>query len=524
MAREAAVLGLVVASLTGLVYLAIMATRGPGAIALLWSAGSVALVYAGQADGQRRGWRIGAALAAFAAGNLLAGNSLPRSAIFTAANGAELLVGLALIRRLNWACHEVHELRGLARFVFGVAVPAPIAGGLIAAVGMYVLSGAPPYLTFERFYLSHVLGLCVVAPFLLSVSRDLGEQLRRRAPEALVLLAGVAVTVFLAFGTSRTLGFIVYPVLLLAAVRFRVAGAATAVLMVAAVSMAVLLHNGAGLDAGALHDKLRTLQLYLLLGCIPTPFVAAVLNERDRLATEAAQGRALAEAANAGKSRLLANVSHEVRTPLNAVMNLSEMVLQEQLGPLTAQQKDVLRTVVASAAMLVALANDLTDVAKAESGALSVKPVRLDLRDTVGQVLGQLAPQIAAAGAEVRLDLPDTPLMATADPLRLAQILTNLLTNAVKYAGGDGPILVAASTHGGLARLEVRDSGPGIPDHLHAELFEPFNRLGKEAGRIEGTGIGLALARRLAEMQGGAVDFDSAPGQGSRFWVTVPAG
>ena len=126
-------------------------------------------------------------------------------------------------------------------------------------------------------------------------------------------------------------------------------------------------------------------------------------------------------------------------------------------------------------------------------------------------------------GASLTAEVPGHALEAVADPMRLAQILTNLTTNALKYAGSCGPVVVRARRlNDQWVRVEVQDHGPGIPPDRQPELFEPFNRLGKEAGRIDGAGIGLAIARKLAELQGGALEFKTSPA-GSTFWADLPA-
>ncbi|NTV62325.1 MAG: response regulator, partial [Oscillochloris sp.] len=232
----------------------------------------------------------------------------------------------------------------------------------------------------------------------------------------------------------------------------------------------------------------------------------------------------LAHAARA-KDEFLANMSHELRTPLNAILGLSEALLEQVRGPLSPRQQESLRNIEASGQHLLALINDILDLSKVEAGRLElqIEPVMvaevchasmLFIKEQSSRKLLQLAFRLNNQLAEI-----------TADPRRLKQMLVNLLSNAVKFtpAGGQVDLEVDADEAAGTIRFMVRDSGIGIAPHDLAWLFQPFKQLDSSLSRQhEGTGLGLALVRRLAELHGGSVAVESALGKGSCFTISLP--
>lgn len=503
-------------------------TRASGIVATLWAASAVALVGWLTA---RRSTRSDLAhgvgtLAALVGANLAVGNGPTTAAFFSTFSWTEVLVAVSLIRRWTPGGVRIDTLKAFTRFVVSVSFAAPLASTALFA-GWLAVQGRP-LVEAPTFYFGHAIGFAVFGAFLLQLRSRAARQLlvgARAGETAAVFALVVAVSLFAFSDRERGLGFLVYPVLMLTAVRLRLFGAAAATVIVAVASIGFLvLQIRAGELAGAAATTaLRDALLYLAFACLPTLAVAVTLDERDGWAREATAKQAQAETASQGKSKLLANVSHEVRTPLNAIIGFGDILLTRRLGDLNEGQEDLLRTMVRSADQLNALAQDLIDVAKAEAGKLSVSPVDMDLRVAAAQVVEHLQVKAREHGASITLE-GGGALRAQADPMRVAQILNNLGTNAIKYAGREGPIVVRLYRCGSdRVRVEVEDQGPGIPADRRSELFEPFNRLGKETGQIDGTGIGLAIARRLAELQDGRLDYESVAGRGARFWLEVPA-
>jgi PAS domain S-box-containing protein len=239
-------------------------------------------------------------------------------------------------------------------------------------------------------------------------------------------------------------------------------------------------------------------------------------------AQEARFHRDLAESANRNKTLLLSRASHELRTPLNAVLGFAQLCeIDSALTPKHREWAGVIRH---SGQHMLSLVEDMLDLSSAELGELRVARTELDLCEIVRASLPQLA--LLAEQAQVQLidKLPQAmPLRVMADPRRVRQVVDNLLSNAIKYNRAGGSVTLSASEHGAMAQLRVEDSGIGLSAAQLQRLFTPFDRLGAESTGIKGTGMGLALAKKLVEMMGGQIRVESQPGTGSVFIVALPA-
>jgi PAS domain S-box-containing protein len=227
--------------------------------------------------------------------------------------------------------------------------------------------------------------------------------------------------------------------------------------------------------------------------------------------------------ASAAKSEFLSSMSHELRTPLNAILGFASLLHRDKKTPLTERQKEMVEHILKGGGHLLHLVDEVLDLSRIESGrmALSLEPV--DPAEVLAEVVTTLHPMASRAGVELRRPpLPENLPAVFADRTRTAQILMNFGSNAIKYgrAGGQA-IFTAARVESDLVRFCVRDDGIGIPADKQHAIFQPFQRAGQEAGPIEGTGIGLALSRRLAALMGGGVGFESTPGAGSAFWLDL---
>ena len=234
---------------------------------------------------------------------------------------------------------------------------------------------------------------------------------------------------------------------------------------------------------------------------------------------ELVDARENALSASRAKSEFLSHMSHELRTPLNAILGFAEVLeADRRLDP---ELRPTVREIVHGGSHLLAMINDILDLAKIESGrvAISLEPVRI--QDVVNSCLGMTEPLIKRTQLRVSVSVPDD-LAVRADQTRLKQVLMNLIANATKYSPMGGTLSVHAEANAqNLARIVVTDSGKGISkDHLDA-VFEPFNRGGAEATGIEGTGIGLSISRKLVELMGGRMGVDSRLGMGSQFWIDL---
>jgi PAS domain S-box-containing protein len=231
-----------------------------------------------------------------------------------------------------------------------------------------------------------------------------------------------------------------------------------------------------------------------------------------------------AERANLAKSEFLSRMSHELRTPLNAILGFGQLLSLKTGEPTQAGQ---LREILNAGAHLLTLIDDVLDLARVESGHLAVSLEPVALRPLLDECLNLVRPQAQMQAPTPGITLPQQAACAglhvRADRTRLKQVLLNLLSNAIKYnrPGGSVTLRCEAAADGTL-RVCVDDSGPGLTPAQQARLFVPFERLDAEARRIQGTGIGLALSRRLVEAMGGTLGVESAPGVGSSFWLRLP--
>jgi signal transduction histidine kinase len=244
--------------------------------------------------------------------------------------------------------------------------------------------------------------------------------------------------------------------------------------------------------------------------------------ENARLFSEIEDKGRQIEAANRHKSEFLANMSHELRTPLNAIIGFSEVLLDPTLQVSDEEQRQFLTDVLSSGKHLLGLINEVLDLAKIEAGTMELQIETALMQDVVDAVANTMRSLAAKKSIDLRVDSDESLGSFPMDGARVKQVLLNLVGNAIKFTPEGGKVWMRTGSKDGYVRVEVGDTGPGIAAEDQERIFLEFQQAGSDAGKPQGTGLGLALAKKFVEMHGGRIWLESEVGKGSRFFFTLP--
>ena len=263
----------------------------------------------------------------------------------------------------------------------------------------------------------------------------------------------------------------------------------------------------------ALRDDFDEIIGYLLIG--------ADNSVRKQVETELTAAKAAAEKANQAKTDFLSSMSHELRSPLNAILGFAQL-LESDAAPQSAAQKEGTGQILQAGWYLLNLINEILDLAMIESGKLLLSQEPMSLDEVMADCRGMIEPQAQQHGVTLEFGAFDQPCFVHADRTRVKQVLVNLLSNAIKYNHAGGTVVVECAVQSAeRVRVSIRDTGAGLSAVELAQLFQPFNRLGQEANGEEGTGIGLVMTKRLVELMHGVIGVESVVGSGSTFWFEL---
>ncbi|MBL4691743.1 MAG: PAS domain-containing sensor histidine kinase [Magnetovibrio sp.] len=249
------------------------------------------------------------------------------------------------------------------------------------------------------------------------------------------------------------------------------------------------------------------------------------VTDRKTREQELVNAKVHAETANIAKTTFLSSINHEFRTPLNAIIGFSSLLESGHPVPVDPKQEEYLSLISSSAHRLLNLVCDILEMSEIETGLIHVHPQDIDIKSSVDKAL--LAVKERAAQANVSISnnclIIAHEVQIYADPDKWHRILINVLSNAIKYNRSGGTIDVGCTmASDDMIRISITDTGHGIPIDKQHQIFEPFNRMGREAGTIEGTGVGLSITKVLVELLNGRIDFISTENEGSTFWIELP--
>ena len=245
------------------------------------------------------------------------------------------------------------------------------------------------------------------------------------------------------------------------------------------------------------------------------------VEELQQINVELESAKSVAEKANLSKSEFLSSMSHELRSPLNAILGFAQLMESGSPQP-TPSQKTKIDQILKAGWYLLELINEILDLALIESGRLSLSLEPMSLVDVMLECEAMIEPQTQKNGIRMSFPRFESPYFVKADRTRVKQVMINLLSNAIKYNRAQGAVEVTCSAGApGRIRISVHDTGEGLPPEKLAQLFQPFNRLGQEGSVEEGTGIGLVVSKQLVELMGGEIGVESTVGMGSVFWIEL---
>jgi signal transduction histidine kinase len=422
---------------------------------------------------------------------------------------------------------ELDRLRDAASIIIlGALVAMTISATTGTAV--LVLSGVVPtdsaLPTWAVWWTGDAMGVLLVAPFLLSLLPSLGSPTPtwRQAPELVGLLLGVGILTFVLFQNRLRLEYLVFPLIMLAAWRFRLRGATPAALIASGVAIWSAVHGTGPFATETLVEKMITLQVFNVCVAITSLLLAAFVVARERT-EEMTRLYVSATAASQTKSTFLDMAAHELLTPLTVVAGYLSLLSGGTVGSPPEAWETPLGIVLSKTFEMEKIVDDLVNASQLEvTGQLLEREV-LDLRSVVDEAVERVRPRADLLGADVTVELPPDPVPVEADASRLGRVMDDLINNALTYTIRTPRVVIGLSTKSRRAILRVTDNGVGIPESERERIFDRLYRIPDPQVVVPGIGLGLYICRRLVESFGGSVAVESSTtGAGTVFAIRLP--
>jgi signal transduction histidine kinase len=474
----------------------------------------------------RRVWPA-IALAAFAV-NLPIGPSAVGAAAIAAGNTLAPLVAVELLRRADFH-RELDRLRdAIALIVIGalgsMAISATVGSSVLVLFGSVPLANF--WSTWAVWWTGDAMGVLLVAPVLLSVlAPTLPSFTRGRVAYAELagLLTATGIVTYFVFQNRLGLQYVVLPIIMVSAWRFRLRGGAPAALIASGVAIWSAIEGIGPFSGETLLEKMVTLQVFNVSAALASFLVAAFVETRERQ-QEMSRLYASAQLVSEAKTRFLHLAAHELRTPITVVTGYLSMLSDGTFGKVPEGWKTPLQMLMGKARELNTIVADLLEASRIEANALPRSHDQMDLRTVVLDAIQRGQPRADLVGGELVTQLPGDPIPIEADGKQLGRILDNLINNGLTYTTRPPRLIISASVEGTRAVVRVADNGAGIPVSDRERVFERFQRTNDPTFRhVSGTGLGLFISRQLAEGHGGSLTIESSTaGEGTVFALALP--
>jgi signal transduction histidine kinase len=472
----------------------------------------------------RRAWPA-VAVAAFAV-NLPLGPSPLGAAIIAAGNTLAPLVAAELLKRVGF--HPELDRLEDAMAIIGIGALGGMAISATVGSSVLLLSGDIPGTEFwpawAVWWTGDAMGVLLVAPLLLSLlARPSSPALTwRQGLELAGLLGGTAIVTYFLFQNRLDLEYLVLPLIMVAAWRFHLRGAAPAALIASGVAIWSAI-NGTGPFAGeTLFEKMVTLQVFNVSVALASFLLALFVDTRERK-EEMSRLYASAQEASDAKTGFLHMAAHELRTPITVLTGYLAMLSDGTLGAVPDGWKKTLDILVGKTWELNRIVADLLEASRIEANALPRNVGEIDLRTVIQDARERALPRAQLLGAEIATRMTANPVAVEADAVQLGRILDNLINNGLTYTLQPPRVSITASEEGDRAVVRVADNGAGISESERERVFERFHRSNEPAFRsVPGTGLGLYISRQLAEGHGGSLVIESSSPSGTTFALALP--